>query len=273
MPPGSAYQGLIIPPPKAAPKPFPAAQGGIGGPPILRAQAPPASSYSQQSAAGSYTPPPHATYSTAGLPPAPRKSQATGLAYQFWQSMKAKGAVPPGAKFPSLVFDSRNTGAPAYTIGKSIHMSPQFVQKLINGTGPASVWAQQGLVHEMAHTMQNKAALGDRSLAEGGAQTFADLVAPGVVKNDPKQPVGYNALGLGAQDSNYAPYVAGMLVREPSSWVSRGQFMKGASAPTINAPGTRAFAGATSRLGSFMGAIVNNAANRPALWRKYHPNG
>lgn len=138
-------------------------------------------------------------------------------------NLKASGLLPKGAKLPSVAFSGGDSlSGRSWTQGSTIHLSP-FERALVasgpgqGAPGNAKSWAETGLIHELAHTMQpqsmrTSAALKGpegRALVEGGAQAYADAATPAVYGPLPPQ------------DTSYANFVRSVRSRGPSYYMRR----------------------------------------------------
>jgi hypothetical protein len=194
----------------------------------------------------------------AGIPAAPVRNRAAysadgdnsrgdwahtqQIARQLWHQYG--GQFGKGAQAPPLVYDQPmqdpRDAAQTYSVQRfgndnpmsgGIALSPTLVRALMYPHDPNHDQALRALVHETAHTFQSPAtnAAGDPT-AEGGAEAFAEKVAPGAVRR-----AGLANNGGVGRNPIYQSWVKQAQAKGPA-WVSHGQFMSPAALRALKLP-------------------------------------
>lgn len=150
-----------------------------------------------------------------------------GDAQQLSNSMFNAVAKILGGQTPQLNFEPAITGftgevhLSATPSANQINVDPYATEGLIDEQAPTHTGAVNQLPHEMMHLRQLASVLASIPDREGGAQAFADIVAPGAAK----QAHTFYDSGLNF-DGAYAQFVKDVLAKKGRDWVLGGQMGK-----------------------------------------------
>jgi hypothetical protein len=125
--------------------------------------------------------------------------------------------VPTGSPLAPRGTSANLVDRPGAPIGQ-INLAPIAVEALINDRSPDHNLGVNVMPHEMAHTRQVRDVLRSDELAEGGAQSFSDMVTPEAAR---RAHIPYRA---GNYDGLYAAYVQSVQKNKGRDWILAGQF-------------------------------------------------
>jgi hypothetical protein len=138
--------------------------------------------------------------------------------------------VAPGSQLvPGQTHISANVnGGSAAGPAGMINVDPVALEGLVNNASPAHNASVNQFPHEMSHLHQLATVLASIPQSEGGAQSFADIVAAAAAR---KAGIPYTPRPQG-YDGNYAEYVKQVLAQQGRDWVLGPQFGR----PTVAWP-------------------------------------
>jgi len=213
-------------------------------------------------------PPMTAASAALGNPSPPSRGQIGAfykIAHALWARLSKMGALPAWARRePRFHVQSGGAGGdrswnavPYTTPARQIYFPWSAVWAAEHPENAYYDWAQEAIVHEIAHTNQNARTFDNRTLAEGGAQAWADQWTPHVASR-------WHSVG----DSNYAGYVNWVKRHMGWNWIDHGQFSRyakggfGMRAAPKTTPRQRGTSPGTGRPGHRRHSVVSPLTGR-----------